>query len=252
MVETEGDSARPSRNPDWTWDEVVLACALVSDNGWRSLSATDQRVIALSEQLRRLDIHRPVDRGTDFRNANGVARKTADIATQHPDYKGKPTHGGRHDRAVLLEFLRDPDRMAAIAAALRTTESDAGAKVLPRDVDLDASAEEGTVLERRHLYRERSPRLRGEKIAAARSDDLPVACEVCGFDFEATYGARGADYIEVHHRLPLHASGPRRTSLADLAFVCANCHRMIHRTQPWLPIEQLRELVKAKSSRAPD
>jgi hypothetical protein len=34
-----GDPATPSRT-NWAWDEVVLACDLVSRNGWKSLLRT--------------------------------------------------------------------------------------------------------------------------------------------------------------------------------------------------------------------
>lgn len=33
------------------------------------------------------------------------------------------------------------------------------------------------------------------------------------------YGALGADYIEAHHALPLHAAGPRETRLEGLALL---------------------------------
>ena len=34
------------------------------------------------------------------------------------------------------------------------------------------------------------------------------------------------------------------TRLADLALLCSNCHRMIHRTKQWLTVEELKELVE--------
>jgi hypothetical protein len=89
--------------------EVVLACALVRDNGWRSLTPNDHRVVELSELLQLYTEHPIEERGPDFRNPNGVARKTADIATQHPNYAGKPTNGGRHDpgsRRVWIAWHR--------------------------------------------------------------------------------------------------------------------------------------------------
>ncbi|MEV4457357.1 HNH endonuclease [Microbispora sp. NPDC049633] len=68
------------------------------------------------------------------------------------------------------------------------------------------------------------------------------------FDFEHTYGPRGAGYIECHHIVPLHVSGPVTTKLDDLALVCSNCHRMIHRSAPWLTPSELRKLVNVKRS----
>ena len=107
------------RNPPWTWDEVVLACALVRDNGWRWVTPTDPRVVELSELLQLYTAHPIEERGSDFRNPNGVVRKTADIATQHPDYTGKPTNGGRHDQEVLMAFLERPTEMEQQYVAIR-------------------------------------------------------------------------------------------------------------------------------------
>ncbi|HEY3718391.1 MAG TPA: HNH endonuclease [Jatrophihabitantaceae bacterium] len=239
----EGSPFPEPRNPDWTRDEVILACSLVASNGWRYLSATDQRVIELSGILRSLELHPDAERSSTFRNANSVARKTADIATQHPGYIGRPTRGGKHDREVLTAFLADSAGMRAVAQSLRAEAGRSPSGREPTDPDLGEPVNEGGVLERRHLARERDPKLRANKIDAVVRSGGVVACEVCGFDFRATYGEHGEGYIEVHHRLPLHASGPIKTALADLALLCSNCHRMIHRRHLWLTVEQLAEMV---------
>jgi 5-methylcytosine-specific restriction protein A len=237
-------------NPPWTRDEIVLACDLVRQHDWRALNDTDPAVIELSDVLRQLPIHPPELRGPTFRNPNGVARKTVDIATQHPDYPGVATHGNRNDAAVLQEFLADSDRMAAIAAALRSLANSGTPTQVP-ELDLDdATADEGGLLERHHLARERNPTLRSKKIAEARRRADRVACEVCGFDFQHTYGERGIDFIECHHRTPLHISGATKTNFADLALLCSNCHRMIHRGKPWLTIEQLTALMTSGTLRS--
>jgi len=69
-------------------------------------------------------------------------------------------------------------------------------------------------------------------------------CEVCGFDFGRTYG--DPDFIEVHHRIPLcRLAHDARTRLSDLALVCANCHRMLHRGDPWPTVEELKRKLAA-------
>jgi 5-methylcytosine-specific restriction enzyme A len=81
------------RNPDWVEDELILACDLVMQNGWRQLDDTNPQVGELSSLFRALPLHPEDSRLATFRNASGVARKTADIATAHPEYTGTPTHG---------------------------------------------------------------------------------------------------------------------------------------------------------------
>lgn len=47
---------------------------------------------------------------------------------------------------------------------------------------------------------------------------------------EKVYGARGRNYIEVHHIKPLHQMKETIVNPAtDLVPLCANCHRMTHR-----------------------
>jgi 5-methylcytosine-specific restriction protein A len=71
-----------------------------------------------------------------------------------------------------------------------------------------------------------------------------LRCEVCGFDFFVTYGVLGRGFAECHHLVPLSAlSCRRRTLLSELAIVCSNCHRMIHRARPMISISQLRTLM---------
>jgi 5-methylcytosine-specific restriction enzyme A len=35
--------------------------------------------------------------------------------------------------------------------------------------------------------------------------------------------------------------------LADLALLCSNCHRMIHRSKQWLTPDQLQKLVEEQN-----
>jgi predicted HNH restriction endonuclease len=78
-----------------------------------------------------------------------------------------------------------------------------------------------------HLHRERSGYLAGER---KRHDNYE--CLVCGLRFEDAYGKLGEGFAEAHHRVPLHSlTGKVKTRMEDLATVCANCHRMLHKMQ---------------------
>lgn len=107
------------QNPPWDRREVVLACDLVVDNGWRELRTGDPRVEELSLLLHRMDIHSPDLRGENFRSPDAVSRKTTDLATAHPDYAGARTRGGAVDLQVIQEFIQDPAAMKAEANAIR-------------------------------------------------------------------------------------------------------------------------------------
>ncbi|GAA0236216.1 hypothetical protein GCM10009527_035890 [Actinomadura nitritigenes] len=240
------DEIEKTSNPNWVWDEIVLVCDVVADNNWKDSNPPDPRVLELSELLQRLPFHSPAVRGRAFRSPSSVGHKMADIATSHRNYKGKPKKGGRLAGEVLQAFLDDPERMKSAAKLIRTgIESGTLLNLSPVEDfdDYEVSVPEGRLLLRRHLVRERNRKLRSQKVAQARKTHGEVACEVCGFDFERTYGPDGADYIECHHVVPLHASGETRTKLADLALLCANCHRMIHHRTPWRTPAELGKLV---------
>ncbi|MDO5627090.1 MAG: HNH endonuclease [Mobilicoccus sp.] len=234
---------------NWTRDEIILAADLVRQNGWRELRSTDPRVAELSALLRQQP--RLADEVADpaVRSVGSVSRKTTDIATQHPDYTGKVTRGNRLDGEVLRAFITSPEAMAAVAAEIRRQWQQAASGVDPLDTGEldDLEVPEGATVMARHLRRERNQTLRRRKIEAVLRAHGALCCEACGFDFGATYGDVGEGYIEVHHIQPLHESGETVTRLADLATLCANCHRMIHRRRPWLTPDQLRELIRRAS-----
>ncbi|MFJ6152180.1 HNH endonuclease [Micromonospora profundi] len=239
---------------DWTWDEIVLACALVQSNGWRTVAQENFRAIELSRLLQSTAIHPLEMRPPGFRNPAGVERKTGDLVSRLPGPGRKQTNGNHLDEKVVSAFLTRPDEMRAEAEVIETVlrEWPGEREVIP-DVDLEHYArKEGGVLLRAHLRRERDPSLKPKKIAHAKKNGLAIACEACGFDFYQTYGERGQDYIECHHRVPLHVTGPVDTTLPDLALLCSNCHRMIHRSAPWLTVEELRELVVRNQAGSPE
>jgi predicted HNH restriction endonuclease len=91
---------------------------------------------------------------------------------------------------------------------------------------------------------ERDARAREACIASRQS----LACEACGFDFEATYGELGRGFIHVHHVKPLHTlgTGYEVDPVRDLALVCPNCHAMLHRESPAWGVEALRGLVRGR------
>ena len=72
-------------------------------------------------------------------------------------------------------------------------------------------------------------------------------CEACNFDFKDRYGERGDGFIECHHIVPLsEIDREQETKLTDLALLCSNCHRMVHRKKKWLTMSQLKKIIVSK------
>ena len=225
----------------WTIEELMLAADLACRNSWRPLEKNDVRVQELSEFLRLAKIHPASERDPEFRSPDSVARKTHNISSKHPSWTRAPSNGGKGDTLVVNKFLADEEAAKIEVRAIRQLLN-SGLSRLPTvpiefDVDL-AEAPEGTLLKVQYLKRERSPALRRKKIAFVKGNGGLIDCEICSFNFSKIYGMRGEDFIEVHHKRPLHDSGPTITRLDDLALLCSNCHRMLHRGD-WITPTQL-------------
>ena len=70
-------------------------------------------------------------------------------------------------------------------------------------------------------------------------------CAACGMDFEKVYGEIGRGFIHVHHLVPLSSIGVEYEldPINDLIPVCPNCHAMLHRHDPPLMVEELRNTI---------
>ena len=87
---------------------------------------------------------------------------------------------------------------------------------------------------------------RDPKLKALAIEKYGLTCQVCNFDFAKFYGELGSGYIEMHHLVPLGVTKEERMSTVDdVAIVCPNCHRVLHRNgkEPF-SIEQLKAAIQ--------
>jgi 5-methylcytosine-specific restriction protein A len=90
---------------------------------------------------------------------------------------------------------------------------------------------------------------RYERNIHARNECLKYfgySCVVCDFNFEKYYGTIGYKFIHVHHLTQVATIGKEYSvnPIIDLRPVCPNCHAMLHKQNPPLTIEELKELLK--------
>lgn len=90
------------------------------------------------------------------------------------------------------------------------------------------------------LLRSRNPTARAECIAFHGT-----RCACCSKRLSDIYGPIAKDYVQVHHRKPIHKARGRRAvdPKADLCPVCPNCHIVLHLRKPELSVEQLCAIV---------
>ena len=139
--------------------------------------------------------------------------------------------------------LSDETIVQALATLQAKDNQSSPTPTLP-DIDLPATGTEGAARLVSHLCRERNRALVDAKKAATLSVKGSLCCEACGFDFSVAYGALGEGFCEVHHLVPLSASTESvTTTLDDLAVLCSNCHRVIHRSTPMLSVVELSKVV---------
>lgn len=232
----------PERNPSWTRDELIVTLEFYLRHTPTIPSKTSKEILELSTLLNRLREKVGAKGDEKFRNANGAYMKLMNFRRFDPDYEGAGLErGGKEDEVVWNLYANTPAELVKIAGAVRAfTLSDAPMEARQEIDEPEAEGEEGRILSRVHHFRERDPKLVLRKKEQVHREHGQLACEVCGFDFSKFYGERGKGFIECHHTKPLSELRPNdKTRVSDLALVCSNCHRMIHRKKPWLSIFDL-------------
>lgn len=243
------------RSPQWTTEEMVPAAKLAHLCEWRGVNANTSGVPQLSELLRRAPFHPGAEADPKFRSPNSVGLKVNNLIAHHPSKAGAGLRTSASEAPIVADFIRNTGAMVAYANEIehsilssRGDQDVTGIDAYhPVDQELFRAGRESGAVAVTRVQRERDPRLRAAKIAAALSSTGQVRCEVCDFDSGVFYGRRGRNYIEVHHRTPLHVSGATVTTLDDLALLCSNCHRMIHNESPWLTVDALKAIVLENS-----
>lgn len=239
------------RNPKWLRDEIILALDLYFDKNRGSIDKKNPRVVELSKLLNRLPLVTDRPDAERFRNANGVTLKLSNFKAVDPDYHGKGMGGGsKLDKLIFDEFRTNLNELRSLATRIRETVSDPKLLNQLNAVEEDEQTSNDSVMEGQTLYKLHKVVERNKRIISQKKDTVykkhgRLECEACTFEFADYYGELGQGFIECHHRVPLaNFRKSIRTTLEDLALVCSNCHRMLHRRIDTLTVEQLRNMIR--------
>ncbi|MEE2728578.1 MAG: hypothetical protein VX792_16015 [Candidatus Latescibacterota bacterium] len=106
--------------------------------------------------------------------------------------------------------------------------------VLTGEIEGESSQRTITVYERSRINRAACIEIHG------------LNCKICNFNFKEIYGDIGEGFIHVHHIHPLaHMKGSQVIDpVVDLLPVCPNCHCMLHRSDPPMDPDELREKLR--------
>jgi 5-methylcytosine-specific restriction protein A len=176
-----------ARNPTWSRDELILALDLYMRHRERLPDSDDQELVELSRVLNALYGETARDASL-FRNPNGIYMKLANFRSVDPLHtsQGKRglSRGGYGTEKVWTEFSQRLDSLKLIAYAIREAAAVGISQQLDDDDDF-AEAFEGRLLTRVHLTREWNRALIRKKREAVLRETGRLACEACGFDFNA-------------------------------------------------------------------
>jgi 5-methylcytosine-specific restriction enzyme A len=244
------DKIPAQRNPKWHRDEIILALDLYFRLEPGQINHSNPAIIELSEVLNRLPIFKERPDEVRFRNPNGAAMKLGNLLAIDPNYHGKGLKGGgKLEKVVFEEFRNKRGQLGNIASTIREAAAnpDLSLKLyqIPEEVEEEQMEfREGKVLYRLHKYKERDSKLVLLKKTQHLKKYGALDCESCDFNFQVKYGDLGKGFIECHHQIPLYQyEGIQETRIDDLALVCSNCHRMLHRGMDMLSVGDLRRMV---------
>jgi 5-methylcytosine-specific restriction enzyme A len=220
MARTHGQG-----NPKWSREETILALDLYFDLQGNIPPFTDIRIQQLSTILRQLSIHETSKRKDSFRNAPGVAFKLLNI--QYVATGRGLNTVSKMDNLIWTELGQKPNETKAIANLIRTNIE---YSEITDEVDENEDFEffEGRTVTRNHRYRERNSNIRKKAIKVKKLSGH-LCCEICGCVGSSSKSYLRDSIFEVHHIIPVAVSGPVITSLREIALLCANCHRSLHR-----------------------
>ncbi len=234
------------RNPKWTRDELILALDLYFRCSPTKTNKENKEIIALSDLLNTLPIHPNRNGYEKFRNPNGVYMKLCNFLRFDPNYSGKGLkEGGKLEEDIWFEFSNNREKLKKISQAIVNF-----APEVPRLIEknnLEDEFEEGQVLTKLHKIRERSSTLVKKKKNDVIAKTGKLTCESCGFDFAEFYGEIGKGLAECHHTKPVsELKKGEKTKLRELSILCANCHRVIHKSKPMLTIAELKTIIEKR------
>jgi len=121
--------------------------------------------------------------------------------------------------------------------------------ILQKNLTEDHGESEGDKVVKEHIKQEFAQR-NSRVVQLAKRNALirgngRILCECCNFDFVSAYGIIGTHFIECHHKVPI-SKGQRITKSEDLALLCSNCHRMLHRKNnknEYFTVDELKEII---------
>lgn len=141
-----------------------------------------------------------------------------------------------------MSGVQIPDKIALELESIWSSVTHSKEFTFPEEIELsNESFIEGAIKQITINAYERNSEARRKCI-----DYYGATCQICGFDFEQTYGKVGKGFIHIHHLKQISEIGKeyKIDPIKDLLPVCPNCHAIIHRRTPPYTIEEVKTFLK--------
>ncbi len=236
----------PGKYIPWIRDEIIIVLSLYE-----------------SLDIKKVPHKNILQEYSDLLNKNGYAyRSTSSVGIRIANFISldesiKPNRKGLDGLSALVkeiwnEFSDNKIGLKQEAERIIASIVSGARRKNPIETDVEGnSVSEGRQrIIKEHKVRERNPTIVRRKKDSVKKQKGCLACEACGFDFAKHYGELGEDFIECHHKKPVaQMKIDSITSLDDLALLCSNCHRMIHRPANHeadsLTVERLKGIINS-------
>ncbi|MCJ8154120.1 hypothetical protein MKJ01_10150 [Chryseobacterium sp. SSA4.19] len=235
------------KNPNFNREELILCLDLYFRMDYGQMHGSNPEVIKLSEDLRKLGLHKDIPDINAFRSVNSISLKLANFKRLDGNFKGRGMRmGGKMDREIWNEFHKHRDKLKNEADLIRQLY------LKPKSKEKSFTEEprigyKSEFLFQFHKNRETDPvvmKVKKEMILAAANK---LKCEVCSFDPHSFYGEIGNDLMEIHYNKELkNEPGLEPSDMDDFVVVCSNCHKVLDKNFGLIEAADLKKLIRQK------
>lgn len=229
------------KNPDWNREEIILALDLYFNLDYGQMHGRNLQVVKLSEDLRKMNIHKKIADPESFRSVNSVALKLNNIKKWDQNFAGKGMKdGGKLEGEIWNEFYRHRDKLKKEAVMIRLMYLNPAKDDNGRQIEQDNKS----LLFRIHKNRESDPVAIKLKLEILKENKIEPACEICRFQPASFYGELGNRVLDVHYKKELESSpGIEPVEMNDFIVVCPNCHSILDQHYNLVNADDLKLLI---------
>ena len=187
-----------------------------------------------SQKVRNLVSHKTLER-------HGLAKQRISRGPIEITQKGRRFLIDRQDSLhVALNF--GSDGASDALDSLGDPEKDCPPIILNEQIVTEGTPRRQTA----RYIRTRSQHLRNEALRYYTHSGR-ILCHACSFDYSLAYPEIGHGYIEIHHLKPIvelqGQTFSMEQALENVRPLCANCHRIVHRRRPPIPVDKIQEIL---------